>query len=275
MQEIIHIDNIQDYFDSINQNVVNYLKENQMETFESFENFNIIVFNWYDVEKITQEPKRIVIYLDDNDLFFFYYDDDTKAIINRYYVSNSCNQLALYTFFSNVLKGSVEHLEKVEDHIAKIDSSLLQEIKKNCRNQIKSLLRETLRLKKYYEQFELIFDELCDNENNLISSNNIKHFKILSNRANRINAMVSNLKEYIGQVRGSYQAQIDIEQNDLMKFFTVTTSIFLPLSLITGWYGMNVKIPTTNWEFGYQFVIILCLAIVLAWYLIFKKKKWL
>ena len=40
-----------------------------------------------------------------------------------------------------------------------------------------------------------------------------------------------------------YQAQIDIEQNNLMKFFTVVTSIFAPLTLITGWYGMNLKLP--------------------------------
>ena len=83
---------------------------------------------------------------------------------------------------------------------------------------------------------------------------------------------MQNLREYVTQVREAYQAQIDINLNKIMKFFTVVTSIFLPLTLIVGWYGMNLKIPEFNWAYGYPCVIALCLVVSAAILVWFKKK---
>jgi len=82
------------------------------------------------------------------------------------------------------------------------------------------------------------------------------------------------LWEYIHQVRESYQSQIEIEQNNLMKVFTMVTSIFLPLTLIVGWYGMNFQMPELKWRYGYPFLIAVCILVSAIWYIIFKKKKW-
>ena len=54
-------------------------------------------------------------------------------------------------------------------------------------------------------------------------------------------------------MREAYQAQLDYEQNQLMKAFTVLTAIFLPLSLIARWYGMNFSMPEYQWALGYPF----------------------
>ena len=41
------------------------------------------------------------------------------------------------------------------------------------------------------------------------------------------------------QLREMHQTQVDIRQNEIMKFLTIVTTIFMPLTLIAGWYGMN------------------------------------
>lgn len=77
-------------------------------------------------------------------------------------------------------------------------------------------------------------------------------------------------------MREAYQSRLSIKQNELMKLFTVVTVIFLPLTLIVGWYGMNFKfMPELYSPLGYPAVIFVSAAIVvwLIWY--FKKKKWL
>ena len=69
---------------------------------------------------------------------------------------------------------------------------------------------------------------------------------------------------------------MDIKMNRIMTVLTVITAIFMPLTLIVGWYGMNfVTMPELTWKYGYIGVIALCLVIVISGIIWFKRKKWL
>ena len=96
----------------------------------------------------------------------------------------------------------------------------------------------------------------------------------MSDRIQRLDSNVRLLKDYMVQVQNSYQAQVDMNLNHIMYFFTVITTIFLPLTLIVGWYGMNFKnMPELNWRFGYPLVILLSIITVVLCILFFKKNK--
>ncbi len=275
MQKIIYMNQIEEYKDYINQNVIDYIKEKQTETVESFQDFTIIAWELYDINKIYKKPEKILIYIDIDDLFYLCENEESFSIVSKYFEESETNEHALYLFFGNLLKGNTKHLEELEDRVSKLDDNIINQINKNSRNRIMSLRYEVLRLKKYYEQLNFMFEALCDNDNNLITSSGLKYFKFLKKRTYRLFTMTINLKDYIIQVREAYQAQIDIEQNKLMKFFTIITSIFLPLTLLVGWYGMNLKMPEFTWEYGYLFVSVLAIIICIVWYIVFKKKKWL
>ena len=95
-------------------------------------------------------------------------------------------------------------------------------------------------------------------------------------RTERLHQYAAEMKEYTQQIREIYQTQITLQQNRVMNFLTVVTTIFMPLTLITGWYGMNfVGMPELGWRYGYPAVIVLSVLIVawLLWY--FRKNKWL
>ena len=78
------------------------------------------------------------------------------------------------------------------------------------------------------------------------------------------------------QLRDLYKAHLDIKQNRIMTVLTVVTTIFMPLTLIAGWYGMNFHfMPELNWKWSYPVVIIISIAIAVGSLLFFKKKKWL
>ena len=78
------------------------------------------------------------------------------------------------------------------------------------------------------------------------------------------------------QIRELYQSQIDIQQNKVMSILTVVTTIFLPLTLIAGWYGMNFpNMPEFQWKYAYPVVIAVSVFIILLEIFFFKKKKML
>lgn len=274
MKKVIYLKEIQKYSSYLDQGVIDYLNEDQTETFESFKEFDIVAFDWYDIDKINKDPSKIMIYIDRDDLFFICENQEAFDIASKFFEDKETNDISLYFFFKNLFKGSTKYLEDFEDKISMLDESVIKGKSENIRENIILLRSQVLRLKKYYEQFDFIFSELVLNDNEVISHDSLKYFRILKNRSKRFIIMVSNAKDYLTQVRESYQSQVDIEQNEIMKVFTVVTSIFLPLTLIVGWYGMNLKMPEFEWDYGYLFVTVLCIAVGLIWYFIFKKRKW-
>ena len=88
--------------------------------------------------------------------------------------------------------------------------------------------------------------------------------------------MTSSLADHTAQIRDLNQAQIDIRQNRIMTILTVVTSIFMPLTLITGWYGMNfVHMPELQSPIAYPIIIALSVIIFFGCLIFFKIKKWL
>ena len=88
--------------------------------------------------------------------------------------------------------------------------------------------------------------------------------------------MINALKDYTVQVKDLYHTQLDVKQNRIMTLLTVVTTIFMPLTLITGWYGMNFKyMPELEMRYSYLVVIAVCLVIAIGSLIFFKKKKWL
>jgi magnesium transporter len=99
---------------------------------------------------------------------------------------------------------------------------------------------------------------------------------MFSNRMVRLFDVVSSLRVYTAQLCDLYQSQIDLKQNRIMTVLTVVTAIFMPLTLIVGWYGMNfVYMPELRSPYGYPAVIVGSVLIVVVCLLFFKRKKWL
>ena len=70
--------------------------------------------------------------------------------------------------------------------------------------------------------------------------------------------------------------RLDIKQNRIMTVLTVITSIFMPLTLITGWFGMNFKnMPELDSPIAYPMVFVMCVIIIVVCLIFFKRKRWL
>ncbi|MBQ7531688.1 MAG: magnesium/cobalt transporter CorA [Paludibacteraceae bacterium] len=77
-------------------------------------------------------------------------------------------------------------------------------------------------------------------------------------------------------LQDTFLGLVNIEQNKIIKIFTVVNVIFLPPTLIASMYGMNfTNMPELDWRFGYPFSIGLMIVFTLIVLLIFRLKKWL
>ncbi len=84
------------------------------------------------------------------------------------------------------------------------------------------------------------------------------------------------LSEKTDFLMNAAQGFINIQQNKIIKIFSIASVVFLPPTLIASIYGMNFRfMPEINWNFGYPFAITLMIVSGIAPYIIFKKKGWL
>lgn len=121
-------------------------------------------------------------------------------------------------------------------------------------------------------QYEKQLMNLEENENRFFVKKQLKYFGIIADRADRLMGKTNHLLAYAQQIRDAYYSQMDKVQNRNMQFLTAVSTIFYPLTLITGWYGMNFK-NMPELENGYPGVIALSIIIVAVCIIIFKKKK--
>lgn len=281
MQKVVLFSEIADLIPHMQADAIPHIRENQIESFEGFETFDLLVFDWYDIRSSRTALSEVLIYVDKNNIFFICSDEEgvrhCKKLVDTILTeAPATSEQLLYRFFIRLFRGDMDYLDQFEGKINEMLTALLSDELDNVPQEIMAQRRELLRLKHYYEQIDTIFDEMAINDNRLLSSKTIKSITILGARTDRYLNKVYNLQELVSQIQETYQSQLSIQQNNLMKIFTVVTVVFLPLTLLVGWYGMNFSnMPELHWQYGYPMIIVVSIGIVVVLVCYFKHKKWL
>ena len=178
----------------------------------------------------------------------------------------------LYNFLTLIINKDLEVLNQYERRIMRLEENVMEDKLGNFQHDIIPVRRELLVLRSYYDELMDMGKELAENENNFFSKKNLKYFDTFVDRADRLMSRTAHLLEYATQVRDTYQEKVSEQQNKNMQFLTVISTIFFPLTLITGWYGMNFQ-NMPELEHGYPGIILFSIAVVVIIIMIFKKKR--
>lgn len=262
----------------IHDDYVTELSSNQFPAIEFYDTSNIISLQIPHEVNEKHSFSHVYIYMRKNLLIFIC---KKHLIIEKLIEEISTTELknentlkVLYLFLSRLIMDDNVIFEDIEKEIADIEETLITSQKSDC---IKTIIRYRKKLmifKTYYNQLLNITEGLSENDNNLLEGGDFRLFKQLTNRINRLYNYVISLREYVTQVREAYQTQMDINLNSVMKLFTVITVIFMPLTVLVGWYGMNLRMPEFNSAYAYPIVIAISVLIVVGEIIYFIKNKW-
>ena len=233
-----------------------------------------------DRSDLLESSSRFAFALDERGIVFIDHDGYASSLVKRIAATKKWRYPGLerfiYDFLETIISGDLNMLERYEDEITIIEDRILEgnltgELERN--NEIRG---ELLKLKMYYEQLIDLGQELAENENDFFMSDNLRFFELFTARVTRLQGLVSTLKEYTMQVRELYQSELSVKQNRIMTVLTVVTTIIMPLTLVTGWYGMNFKyMPELDSPLAYPIVIGVVILMAVSGIIYFKKKKWL
>ena len=218
-------------------------------------------------------------YLSGSELYFveeshFLMEHFNKMLEGDY--NNYSLRQILLALLEQLLTEDVLYLQKQEEHLAELEEELLKRVPDYFYEMIMKYRKRLNIFHSYYEQLINMCDVMQTSVNIQLVEEEKEEWQLFSNRAERLHDHVEMLREYLVQIRELYQSLIAVKQNQVMSILTVVTTIFLPLTLIVGWYGMNFpNMPEFGWKYAYLAVIIVSITVVVIEVIYFKKKKML
>lgn len=225
---------------------------------------------------------RIGLFIKKNLMLIVSLQDDDSSIpvamaetVKRVNLKTISLERLVCVFFERLLSRDGSDLERFDQMIAGMEEQIEDNTTgKDFNSQILALRRRLLAIRNYYEQLLDLFDAMLENEADLFATKQLYHFRTVRDKIARLSANAQLLRDGLVQVREAYMAALDYSANRIMKVFTVVTTVFLPLTLIVGWYGMNFQyMPELSSRFGYPAVVLLSVLVVVVSLLFFKKKR--
>lgn len=247
--------------------------------FESHKGFDYLYLSVPSEDLTNAEYERIEIYLSDKTMLLFYEDDSLVVNALRENFLSADEKIkspkkALLEILNLLSARHLACLDDIENEIVELEDALAKEESREYVGEISILRKKLLTLRRYYESMLTLMEDLEENRNALFGKEGLRLLHFQTGKIDRLYHSTLNLRDYLTQVREAYQALLDIESNKVMKLFTVITSIFLPLTLLVGWYGMNLNMPETAFRCTYPIVIFASVAIAAGLIIYFKRNRW-
>lgn len=166
--------------------------------------------------------------------------------------------------------------DRIENKIEMLEEDILMHTKRSHLSEIIGLRSEILWLKKMLGPQKEVINILNKKDLRLIDDQLQKYFSDIYENAVKISENFETFRELMGNLREAYQSAIANRANEIMRVFTAITTIFIPLTLITGIYGMNFdNMPELHSEYGYFIVLGIMLVLGAGMYYLFRKRDWI
>jgi magnesium transporter len=162
--------------------------------------------------------------------------------------------------------------EKIET----LEENLLINPNKVVINEINKYKRELNFLRKNIKPAKEMIFALAKMDADYIDDDTYIHFKELQDNISQASESTDSYREILSDQLNIYHTTISSKLNDIMKFLTVFSVIFIPLTFIAGIYGTNFdNVPELHYKYSYYIMWGIMLLVAMGMLFYFKKKKWL
>jgi magnesium transporter len=167
-------------------------------------------------------------------------------------------------------------LDQFDRRITTLEDNVLQEERREILTEIFSLKRNLARLKRIsVQQVEMLTHLIKDGYDEILPLS-IPYLSNVRDHLIRISDLTDSHRDALAGLVEAHLLTSSNKANEVMKVLTMFASIMLPLTVITGIYGMNFNfMPEIGWKYGYLFALGLMVAVTGGLIYFFRRRKWL
>ena len=188
----------------------------------------------------------------------------------------------LYALLDAIIGNYVPILENISSQMEILENKVLKDKDKETLRRIHGIRRRILFARRTIFPLLEVFRRLRLEGREFFKEETQGYLEELYNHVMEILDIIESQRDMANGLVEIYYSTISMRINEIIRILTVVSTIFIPLTFITGIYGMNFNsrispynMPELNWYYGYPITLLMMLAIALGMLYYFKRKEWL
>lgn len=190
-------------------------------------------------------------------------------------IRNGGTDFLTFALLDIVIDNYIYIISELGEKIETLEDNLLNDPKQAVIEDINSYKRELNFLRKNVKPAKEMILGLSKMESDLFTSRTEIHFKELQENIDHASESSDSYREILSDQLNIYHTTISSKLNDIMKFLTIFSVIFIPLTFIAGIYGTNFDVvPELHYEYSYFIMWGIMLMVAIGMLIYFRKRKW-
>jgi magnesium transporter len=187
----------------------------------------------------------------------------------------------LYRLTDELVVDYMAAIESMDEEIETIEDLMFDRPSSALLSRTFALKRSTLRLRRILSPLREVLNKLARDDYKVIDQKDRVYFRDVYDHLVRLHDITESLRDLVGSAQDTYLSVINNRMNDIMKTLTVITTLFMPISFIASFFGMNFFQPVADnlkpWTSNPAFMITMLLVLgiplfMLAWV---RRKGWI
>jgi magnesium transporter len=179
-----------------------------------------------------------------------------------------------YMIIDQIVDGYQPVLDKLADDISDIEDVVLDRPDPATLARIFSLKRKLVEFRRVAAGMREVVNSLTRREKGLLGDDLDVYFRDIYDHIVRTVELIETYRDLLSGALDIYLSAVANRTNEVMKVLTIWGTVALPLVIITGFFGMNLKLPWANSAHGTAFAVALMAISTIITLVYFKKKHW-
>ncbi|NJD60743.1 MAG: magnesium and cobalt transport protein CorA [Anaerolineales bacterium] len=171
----------------------------------------------------------------------------------------------LYEITDGLIVDYMQVVEALDEEIERVEDIIFDNSSAKIVQRIFTLKRTTLHLRRVLSPLREVLNKLARDDYAVIDARDRVYFRDVYDHLVRLHDISESLRDLVGGVLDTYLSVINNRMNDIMKTLTMITTIFMPISFLVGFYGMNFFQPTSGhlmrWTGTAAFIVMMAVMI--------------
>ncbi len=167
-------------------------------------------------------------------------------------------------------------LEKLGEKIERLEEIVIDNPDEGTVRSIYAVKRDMIFVRRAAWPLREVVNNFQRSDSSLLQAANAAYFRDLNDHIMLVTDSVDTFRDLLNGMLDSYYSTITTRTNSVMKVLTLFSAIFMPLTFITGVFGMNFRnFPELDWQYGFQGSLVMMALVIAVMISIFKWKKWI